>query len=256
MESRSERICGSEALFMEPQNFDPECSNFGQVLIPPVMSAQIELITTVALLQPLKKAVLEPLRKLIEKNRTQSWFTIYLCLFILLHSCSLLTEFEYKAARKYGLLVSDCTLLFLVCPFFNKTKNGRRLILYQSRYVHESFVKELHHGSTILLSYFHYCNKGSHPLLMDWEASPDVVLAELKASEVEFLKNSSQEVKKKSESQVTRRHASSMMASKLTLEQCRISRPSVLRGLLKIRTSFFRSYTHMNGSLRRRYDRH
>jgi hypothetical protein len=111
MESRSERICGAETLGMQPQDFDPECSNFSHVLVPPVMSAQIELITTAAVLQPLSKRVLDSLRQLIEKNRIRSWFTIYLCQFILLHSCSLLTAFENRQARKYGLLVCSPVLV-------------------------------------------------------------------------------------------------------------------------------------------------
>ncbi len=90
---------------MQPQNYDPECHNYGHVLVPPVMSAQIELIAFVAVLEPMRRAVLAPLRKLIEKNRTRSWFTIYLCLFILLHSCALLTDFERRQAQKYGLEV-------------------------------------------------------------------------------------------------------------------------------------------------------
>lgn len=69
--------------------------------------------------------------------------------------------------------------------------------MLQARYVYEDFVKELHHGSTILLSYFHYCNKGSHPLLMDWESSPDVHLAELSTEQVQFLKESSKHAKEK-----------------------------------------------------------
>jgi hypothetical protein len=105
MESRSERICGEERLGMMPQTFDPAAPNYNQVLVPPVISAQIELIMTAVVLQPLKKAVLAQLQELIKANRTRSWFTIYLCLFVLLHSCALLTSFENMQAKKYGLPV-------------------------------------------------------------------------------------------------------------------------------------------------------
>jgi hypothetical protein len=107
MESRSERICSEENLGMVPQQFDPAAQNFNQVLVPPVMSAQIELIMTAMVLQPLKKAVLAQLQELIKANRTRSWFTIYLCLFVLLHSCALLTSFENMQAIKYGLQVGS-----------------------------------------------------------------------------------------------------------------------------------------------------
>ena len=118
MESRSERIIGDETLGMQPQTHDPECHNYSQFLVPPLMSAQIELIATCAVLNPMRKLVLGRLRNLIEKNMSRSWFTIYLCLFIILHSCALLTEFENRQARKYGLPVGDpsflCDLTFPV----------------------------------------------------------------------------------------------------------------------------------------------
>ncbi|KAJ8130806.1 hypothetical protein O1611_g2822 [Lasiodiplodia mahajangana] len=163
MESRSERICGSETLGMKPQDYDPECHNYNQVLVPPVMSAQIELIATTTVLRPMSKRALGSLRKLIEKKRTASWFTSYLCIFILLHSCALLTDFERKQAKKYGL---------------------------ESPYVHEEFVEELHNGSNILLSYFHSALKGNYPLRMDWDSSPDAVLAQLTPEQTKFIQES------------------------------------------------------------------
>ena len=106
MESRSERICSDETLGMMPQDYDKDCNNYGHILTPPVMSAQIELITTVMVLRPLKQAILQRLQALIQSNRTKAWFTIYLCMFMLLHSCALLTNYQNKQARKYGLKVS------------------------------------------------------------------------------------------------------------------------------------------------------
>ena len=105
MESQSERICGQETLGMEPQFFDRDVNTFGTNSIPPIMSAQIELITTTRILQPLKRSILRRLQKLIKKNKLENWFPIYLCLFILLHSCSILTNDEHRAAKKYGLKV-------------------------------------------------------------------------------------------------------------------------------------------------------
>ena len=105
MESQSERICGKETLGMEPQFFDEYCNTYGTNSISPMMSAQIELITTTTILQPLKRSILQMLQRLIQANKFRNWFPIYLCLFILLHSCSILTRDENRAARKYGLQV-------------------------------------------------------------------------------------------------------------------------------------------------------
>ena len=105
MESQSERICGPETLGMEPQVFDQDVNTFGTNSITPIMSAQIELITTTKILQPLKRSILRRLQNLIKANRFGNWLPIYLCLFILLHSCSILTNDEHRAAKKYGLEV-------------------------------------------------------------------------------------------------------------------------------------------------------
>jgi hypothetical protein len=103
--SRSERICGEETLGMEPQLEDDACSNFGTILLPPVMTAQLQVVVVTTVLQPLKQTVLERLQNLIHANKPRSWFTIYLCIFILLHSCALLTNADSKKAKKQGLQV-------------------------------------------------------------------------------------------------------------------------------------------------------
>jgi hypothetical protein len=109
MESRSDRICSNETLGMEPGNYGPACPNSGIILVPPVLSAQIEIIMTTMILQPMKKEVLQQLQCLIKENQRRSWFTIYLCMFILLHSCALLSAGDEKKARKQGLAVqSSC----------------------------------------------------------------------------------------------------------------------------------------------------
>lgn len=108
MESRSDRICGLETLGMQPQDYGPGCLNSGLILLPPVFGAQLEIIMTTLILEPAKRAVLRLLKDLILENRRSSWFTIYLCLFILLHSCAMLTAGDNKKARKQGMEVRDC----------------------------------------------------------------------------------------------------------------------------------------------------
>ena len=109
MENRSERIRGSETLEMEPQTWDPKCNNYGHIPLPPVMSAQIDIIMTKKILMPLKRKVVQQLQDLIEENKTKSWFVIYLVLFILLHSCAMTTDFALKQGRKKGVKVRPLT---------------------------------------------------------------------------------------------------------------------------------------------------
>lgn len=106
MESQSERIVGEETLGMGPQVLDKNQESYGTISITPVMSAQMELMTTTKILQPLKLSVLRRLQRLIKKNDLKSWMSIYLALFVLLHSCSILTLDERKQAKKDGLRVS------------------------------------------------------------------------------------------------------------------------------------------------------
>jgi hypothetical protein len=87
---------------MQPGDYGPDCPNSGIILVPPVLSAQMEIIMTVMVTQPVKKEVLTQLKELIQENQRRSWFTIYLTMFLLLHSCALLTAGDNKKARKQG----------------------------------------------------------------------------------------------------------------------------------------------------------
>ena len=121
MESQSERICGEETLGMQLQLLDEEVNTFGTNSIPPIMSAQIELITTTRILHPMKKSILRRLQRLIQANKFRNWFGIYLSLFILLHSCSILTSDENRAAKKYGLNVWCLPVIWLynICDCYS-----------------------------------------------------------------------------------------------------------------------------------------
>ena len=69
------------------------------------MIAQKELVIYVEFLRPLSKIVLAELQELIYANERKYWFTIYLVLFILLHSCSMITRRDEEYARQINLKV-------------------------------------------------------------------------------------------------------------------------------------------------------
>ncbi|KAL0935578.1 uncharacterized protein CTRU02_210169 [Colletotrichum truncatum] len=165
MESQSERIIGDETLGMDPQTLDEDVGSYGTVSITPMMSAQVELITTTQILLPLKAAVLKRLQQLIKANDPRSWFSIYLSLFILLHNCSILTADENKQAKKYGL---------------------------QTRYVYDKFVEALHNGAKTMLYYFHYCNKGSSPFTPGWITPENLRMVQLNHSQERFIRESTE----------------------------------------------------------------
>lgn len=111
--SRPFRICSEETLGMSPQMFDKASSNFGKIPVPPVMNVQLDLMMSSIVIHPLHQAILAQLQNLIHANKTSSWFTIYLCSFILLHSCSIFTAFENGYAKKHGAKVpADFMLAF------------------------------------------------------------------------------------------------------------------------------------------------
>lgn len=96
---------------MKAQNYGPDCPNSGHILLPPVFGAQLEIIMTTMILEPARRDVLRQLKDLIQENRRSSWFAIYLCLFILLHSCAMLTAGDNKKARKQGMKVRSHHLI-------------------------------------------------------------------------------------------------------------------------------------------------
>lgn len=106
METRSERICSIETLGMKHQYVDEAAPSCGHILIPPVMGAQIELIMTCMILEPLKLKILGAINRMYTTNKPENWLTLYICLFILLHSCAMYVRNEEKQAQKHGLQVS------------------------------------------------------------------------------------------------------------------------------------------------------
>lgn len=102
----TEHISGPDKLDMEPGTEEESYPLPGTVPLPPVMIQQLDMILTLGVLQPLKKRVLEDLQKLAQTANPKNWMTIYLVTFMLLHSCALITDENYKNARKHGLVVS------------------------------------------------------------------------------------------------------------------------------------------------------
>jgi hypothetical protein len=75
------------------------------------MGAQIELILIQKVQFPLRLQVLDLLQKLVLANKASSWFTAYLCIFILLHNCAMITKHDAGYARKHGIQVNPSS-----CP--------------------------------------------------------------------------------------------------------------------------------------------
>lgn len=111
---------------------------YGKVPMPPLMIAQKELIIYSQFLQPYSHVVLRDLQRLIYNNKRESWYTIYLVLFMLLHSCSMITRRDEEYARQ---------------------------IHQKHRYANMKAITAHHFGAQNMLAHFHYINKGEKPFL-------------------------------------------------------------------------------------------
>ncbi len=77
------------------------------------MSQQIDSIMMQQILIPLREMMLEQLQKMILAHKPQNWLCIYLCVFILLHNCSLIVQQDIAYARKHGYKVGNASFLEL-----------------------------------------------------------------------------------------------------------------------------------------------
>ena len=77
---------------MLPQTLDRNRYDYGEVPVPPVISAQLSLLREALIIRPWTQEVRSQLEALVAKKKPESWLTVYLVMFILLHNCSLLNS--------------------------------------------------------------------------------------------------------------------------------------------------------------------
>ncbi|KAH8675648.1 hypothetical protein BX600DRAFT_179924 [Xylariales sp. PMI_506] len=160
MTTKSTYIVGQERLGMDANIMDDTSPQRGQIPLPPVMGAQIELVLIHQLQSKWRREMLDGLQVMIQANNHSTWFTTYLVTFILLHNCSLLCQHDAAYARKHGM---------------------------ESRFAREYMVKEYQLGANILLGYFHYCNKGVYPFSMECKDQDLKSLANLDDTKLKFV---------------------------------------------------------------------
>ena len=104
--TKSTVIVGEETLGMPRDIMDETSPLRGQIPLPPVMGAQIELVLIHQIQSSLRREMLENLQAMTHANKHQTWFTTYLITFILLHNVALLCQHDSSYARKHGFKVS------------------------------------------------------------------------------------------------------------------------------------------------------
>ena len=101
----SERICGDETLGMSRDMIDKSSPMHKKIPIPPVLGAQLCYIVRDIIQIPLRRMILEQLQKVFIAHKPSTWFCVYLCTFMLLHNCSLITRQDIAEALKHGFKV-------------------------------------------------------------------------------------------------------------------------------------------------------
>ncbi|KAM4064494.1 hypothetical protein HRG_005140 [Hirsutella rhossiliensis] len=128
----SAHICGEDRLDMKPELKDETYPLFGKVSLPRMIIAQFDSINHTRMLVKYGRLVLQDLESYIFRNQGRWWWTIYLCVFILLREASFISADRYRHAR------SNCGA--------------------KSRYSIPAFVEELQEGCNNILMHWHYYN--------------------------------------------------------------------------------------------------
>ncbi|VUC35072.1 unnamed protein product [Clonostachys rosea] len=146
-------ICGEDTLDMAPETDDPSYPLQGKVSLPRMLLAQFDSINHTKLLVPFRTKVLRELEYLIVQNKKCYWFTIYVCLFILLREASWITE--------------------------DRSRHAKAVHQAKIRYSIPGFVESLQEGCNTLLMFWHYYNCRPMPISFDAAAHHTSFLSEL-----------------------------------------------------------------------------
>lgn len=84
---------------MKPETRDETYPLFGKVSLPRMIVAQFDSINHTRVLVKYGRLVLHGLEGYIFRNQGRWWWTIYLCVFILLREASFISADRYRHAR-------------------------------------------------------------------------------------------------------------------------------------------------------------
>lgn len=84
---------------MEPEVEDETYPLFRKVSLPRMILAQFDSMNYTRVLAVYSKNVLRDLERLLAQRSPRSWWTAYLCVFILLREASWTSEDRYRHAR-------------------------------------------------------------------------------------------------------------------------------------------------------------
>ncbi|KAK4442358.1 hypothetical protein QBC34DRAFT_313297 [Podospora aff. communis PSN243] len=136
-------ICGDDKLGGQAIE-SKDSLHDGKVPMPMIMTAQFECINYTTFLRPWSKAVLKQLNELVLAKRRDYWLTIYYAMFVLLHSCAMMTRRDEETARQYDM---------------------------KTHYANPESIRSHHAGAQTMLAHFHFINKGVVPFSLPHNAA-------------------------------------------------------------------------------------
>ncbi|KAK3682997.1 hypothetical protein B0T22DRAFT_385649 [Podospora appendiculata] len=163
-------VCGEEKLGGRPVS-DPGSIHDGRFPMPLIMTAQFECINYTTFLRPWAKAVLKQLNELVLAKKREYWLSIYYSMFILLHSCAMMTKRDEETATQYSM---------------------------SGKYANPESIRAHHSGVQTMLAHFHFINKGVIPFsLPHTEAGKQELTkaANLSEEELQFVWKTSNMIK-------------------------------------------------------------
>ncbi|KAK5654757.1 hypothetical protein OQA88_7082 [Cercophora sp. LCS_1] len=128
-------VCGDDKLGGHAV-YSPDSLHNGKVPMPVIVTAQFECINYTTFLRPWSKAVLKQLNELVLAKKREYWLSIYYAMFVLLHSCSMMTRRDAETAEQYDM---------------------------KTQYANPESIKAHHSGAQTMLAHFHFINKGVIP---------------------------------------------------------------------------------------------
>jgi hypothetical protein len=111
------RCCGEDKLGAEMIP-SPSWRPKDEIALPPYIDYQFASILVEKILPSLSKAILKTLDTLIKKNQASSWYSIFLTIFILMHSFELILIHEVNFTKRRGYPVQSSPLFYPLSLFF------------------------------------------------------------------------------------------------------------------------------------------
>ncbi|KAM7205453.1 hypothetical protein V8F20_003222 [Naviculisporaceae sp. PSN 640] len=160
LNSNPVHICGEDKLGGHAI-YSPDSLHDGKVPMPVIMTAQFECINYTTFFRPWSKIVLKQLNDLVLAKKREYWLTIYFTMFMLLHSCAMLTRRDEETARQYNM---------------------------KEQYANPETIRAHQSGMQTMLAHFHFINKGVAPFSLAHSAVGRQDLAKAAALDDEQVK--------------------------------------------------------------------